>query len=236
MNHLSVKQQLKQPLEACCIQACAHTSVQYLVMCALLLCCAVPCCCAGLCALQVSSIVVASTGLPVFQAGAAAASSSWWLSRCFGMCFRAGLTFCVIAFAFYHMPWRYMAAVAFVYAACNSLTTPGYCRSAMAMHSGLRPHADFSVLQRAAVVLDTLVGQGQQQQPLQQQLPQEADLQHVTAAGGGAGGGADSPWEATASLLLAACSADVLQDNPAKQQACHHALVGQCQATLCTLK
>lgn len=104
------------------------------------------------------------------------------------------------------------------------------------MHSGLRPHADFSVLQRAAVVLDTLVGQGQQQQPLQQQLPQEADLQHVTAAGGGAGGGADSPWEATASLLLAACSADVLQDNPAKQQACHHALVGQCQATLCTLK
>jgi hypothetical protein len=151
------------------------------------------------------------------------------------MLFRTGLTFCVMAFAFYHMPWRYMAAVAFVYATCNSLTAPRYCRSAMAMHSGLRPHADFRVLQVAAVVLDTLVGQGQQQQPLQQQLPQEPDLQHLGAAGG-AGGGDDSTWKATASLLLAACSADVLQDNPAKQQACHHALVGQCQATLSTLK
>ena len=174
---------------------------------------------------QVAGLIIASTGLPVFQEGAAS-TSTWWIQRCVGMAFRSGLMFCLISFLFYRMPWQHMAWMAFTYAAASSLTTREYCASVVAAHGSPTPHADFRVLQEAAALLDMLVAQGQQQEG----VPHASTGAGAVAAA--AASATDARWEPTAGLLLAACSGGSLQGS----SACSEALLGQCQATLVTLK
>lgn len=172
---------------------------------------------------QVSGIILASTMLPVFQAGAALSSSDsqWWLLRWTGLLFRSGAMFCVIQFLFYHMPWPHMAGMACTYLVGSSvLNTRPFCQSVVSSLGSQQLHADFSTTQSTASLLDCMVGQGQYQQEQGQ---------------GGSAGAALPPWQSTAGRLGAVCDPQAVRA-PALHPACTRALLGQCQATVTTVK
>lgn len=144
--------------------------------------------------------------------------------------------FCVIQFVFYRTPWQYMAVMAFLYALGGSITTTSYCRNVVSTAGGLNLHADFGVIQGAAMALDVLVGQGGQQLPQGMGLTEAAfsDSTREAVLQEQAG---QAPWQTTASMVVAACSGSSTDNMPhGMQQACNDALLGQCQATVTTIK
>jgi hypothetical protein len=144
--------------------------------------------------------------------------------------------FCVIQFLFYRMPWQYMAAMASLYAFCGSISITSYCRNVVSTPGGQNPHADFGVIQGAAMALDVLVGQGGQQ-------PWQGIGLSETAVAAGAREAVlqdhaeQAPWQTTASMVVAACGGNSTETKaPEMQLACIDALLGQCQATVTTIK
>jgi hypothetical protein len=190
--------------------------------------------------MQVSCLVLVSTPLPVFQAGHTTASP-WVLLRMLQFSFRSGSMFCVHAFTFYLMPWPYMAAMAFTYAAVSSWAAGGYCSTVTAMHLQQQTHADFSIIHSAATLLDILVGHGTAQHSGLHSSIQPAaaaastgNLSLATAAG--AGVPVESPaWQSTSSMVLAACEPASMQGGTMQQQACQRLLHGQCHASTITI-
>lgn len=188
---------------------------------------------------QVSCIVLASTPLPVFQAGHTT-SSPLLLLRLLQFSFRSGTMFCAHAFIFYPMPWQYMAVMAAIYAAANSWAAAGYCSTVTAMHLQQQTHADFSVIHSAATLMDILVGHGTAQQLGLHSSPQPAAVGASTGDLGLAAGGThllvEPPgWQSTSSMVLAACEPAGMQGGTMQQQACQRLLQGQCHASTITI-